>query len=99
MNLLFNNFTVNAIRKESPIISIEKDILSVFDSLKIRLNDKDGEGVGDKLLKINLTNKRGISSSILAFTDCNGIVEFYNLYQGAYNISISFENDDVYDDA
>ena len=93
------SFTVNVMKKDSPIISIEKDILSVFDSLKIRLNDKEGEGLGGKLLKINLTNKRGISSSILAFTDCNGIVEFYNLYQGAYNISISFENDDVYDDA
>ena len=93
------DFIVNALKKESPVISIEKDILSIYDSLKISLKDENGDAMAMKLLKIIISNEWGGKNSILALTDDEGIVEFYNLQPGVYNLSAVFENDDVYNDS
>ena len=93
------SFIVNVSKKDSPAISIEKDLLNVYDSLKISLKDENGNGLANKVLKIIITNNRGIKSTLLTLTDDEGIVELSNLYVGAYNIAAIFQNDEIYEDA
>ena len=92
-------FKVNVLKRTSPTISIEKKNLNVFESLKIRLKDKNGTALPDKILKINITSNKGGKYSLSAKTNDKGIVELFNLYVGTYDISVSLENDDVYNDS
>ena len=92
-------FIVNVMKKDSPVISIEKTLLNVYESLMISLKDTDGNPLAGEVLKITLLNSRGVQSSLLALTDDLGLVELSNLYAGTYNIGIVFENDEIYDDA
>ena len=92
-------FTVNVLKKGSPVISIENNLLNVYDNLKIALTDENGDGLENRILKVIITNSRGIKNTLLTLTDENGIVEFFNLQVGTYNISVRFENDDLYEDS
>ena len=100
---VYNNsglsFVVNVIRKDSPIISIERNLLNVHDNLKISLKDQDGIPLANEILKIIITNDKGNQNSLSILSDDEGMVVFSNLYQGLFNFKIAFEGDDVYEDA
>ena len=93
------SFNVNVIKKASPIISIENNLLNVYDNLRISLTDENGDFLANKILKVTITNSRCGKNTLLTLTDENGIVEFFNMIEGTYNISIRFENDELYGDS
>ena len=90
-------FTVNVLKKASPVISIENNSLNVYDNLRISLADENGNGLANKILKLIITNNRGVKNTLWTLTDENGVVDLFNLHVGVYNISVIFENDDLYE--
>ena len=93
------SFIVNVLRKDSPNISIEKDSLNVYETLNILLKDNDGNGIVNKLLKIIISDNRGNEETLYAETNDEGIVDLTDLTSGIYNLAVSLENDEEYNDA
>ncbi len=93
------SFIVNVLRKDSPNISIEKDSLNVYETLNIFLKDNDGNGIANKLLKIIISDNRGNEETLYAETNDEGIVDLTDLTSGIYNLLVSLENDEEYNDA
>jgi hypothetical protein len=93
------SFIVNVLRKDAPNISIEKDSLNVYETLNIFLKDNDGNGIGNKLLKIIISDNRGNEETLYAETNDDGIVDLTDLTSGIYNLAVSLENDEEYNDA
>ena len=93
------SFIVNVLRKDAPNISIEKDSLNVYETLNILLKDNDGNVIGNKLLKIIISDKRGNEETLYAETNDEGIVDLTDLTSGIYNLAVSLENDEEYNDA
>ena len=93
------SFIVNVLRKDAPNISIEKDSLNVYETLNILLKDNDGNGIGNKLLKIIISDNRGNEETLYAETNDEGIVDLTDLTSGIYNLAVSLENDEEYNDA
>ena len=93
------NFIVNVLKKDAPKISIEKDSLNVYETLNILLKGNDGNGIGNKLLRIIISDNRGNNGTLYAETNEDGIVDLTDLTSGSYELSVLLENDEEYDDA
>ena len=98
-NESYLSFIVNVLRKDSPTISIQKDLYNVHENLSIILKDKDGNAIGGKLLSIIISDNRGNNETISGQTNDDGIVELEDLSSGSYSLSVLLENDEEYNDA
>ncbi|WP_458405919.1 lectin like domain-containing protein [Methanobrevibacter sp.] len=92
-------FTVNVLKKDSPIISLEKDLLNVYETLRIFLKGADGKGIANKQLEIFISGSRGDNFTLSASTDDNGVVEITDLSSGSYDLTVLFKNDEEFKDA
>ena len=91
-----SNMTFNVSVRESPIISIENNLLNVSEAIRISLMDQEGNALANQTLKILITDSKGKQNSFLTLTNDEGFAELFDLNSGFYNIDVIFEENEEY---